>query len=259
MIQCVVLNIIIRKIEVRIYGEKKVDDRTSEIKELLRQKDEFIGQLGHDLKTPISILTNLLPIMKEDTKDTDLKDDCDMAIRNVNYIENLVTGTLKIAELSSPNAQISLQSINLLDIVNNVIKDNQFIFDEKNITIHNTINKDIIVHSDNLRLIEIFNNLISNALKYSGKKGGNVTINAQRDSNHICISVQDAGIGMSKEQLKHIFDEFYKADESRHNIGSSGLGLSICKRIVEKHGGTIWAESPGLGKGTTFYFTLNGN
>ena len=61
---------------------------------------------------------------------------------------------------------------------------------------------------------------------------------------------------MTKEQLDHIFNEFYKADESRHDFRSSGLGLSICKRIVEKHGGRIWAESSGLGKGSTFYFTI---
>ena len=61
---------------------------------------------------------------------------------------------------------------------------------------------------------------------------------------------------MSEEQLTHMFDEFYKADESRHNLDSSGLGLSITKKIIEKHGGHIWAESEGKGKGSTFYFTL---
>jgi signal transduction histidine kinase len=64
---------------------------------------------------------------------------------------------------------------------------------------------------------------------------------------------------MTNEQLSHVFDEFYKADESRHDFDSSGLGMSICKRIVEKHRGCIWAESPGPGKGSTFYFTIPRN
>ena len=63
-------------------------------------------------------------------------------------------------------------------------------------------------------------------------------------------------MGMSEEQLNHVFDEFYKADESRHDFTSTGLGLSICKKIIEKHQGKIWAESPGIGKGTTIYFTI---
>jgi len=238
--------------------EHKVEERTSEIKELLRQKDEFIGQLGHDLKTPLSILTNMLPMIKEDVDKPELKKDCDMAIRNVDYIENLVTETLKIAELSSLNVQFNIQDIKLLDVADNVIKNNQLIFENENIKIKNMIDEKIIVTADELRLSEMFNNLISNAIKYSDD-GGTITIDAQNDEESITITVKDTGVGMNSDQLEHIFDEFYKADNSRHNLGSSGLGLSICKRIVEKHGGKIWAESPGVGKGTTFYFTLRNN
>ena len=68
--------------------------------------------------------------------------------------------------------------------------------------------------------------------------------------------VKDTGLGMNNDQLNHVFDEFYKADKARHDFESSGLGLSICKRIVEKHGGRIWAESPGNNRGTTMFFTI---
>jgi signal transduction histidine kinase len=70
------------------------------------------------------------------------------------------------------------------------------------------------------------------------------------------VSVKDTGIGMTEKEIKKIFDEYYKADSSRHDFDSSGLGMPICKRIVEKHGGKIWAESDGKGKGSIFYFTL---
>ena len=72
----------------------------------------------------------------------------------------------------------------------------------------------------------------------------------------IKISIKDNGIGMTNDQMTQIFDEFYKADSSRHDFESSGLGLPICKRIVEKHGGKIWVESDGIGKGSTFFFTI---
>jgi signal transduction histidine kinase len=92
-------------------------------------------------------------------------------------------------------------------------------------------------------------------VKYN-KENGTITINAKKENGFAKISIKDNGIGMSKEQIKHVFDEFYKADESRHDFGSSGLGMSICKRIIEKHNGKIWIESPGIGKGTTVLFTL---
>jgi len=236
--------------------ERKVHERTVEIEKLLKQKDEFISQLGHDLKTPLSILLNILSLVKNDVEDKDSRKDCDVAIRNVYYIKNLVTETLKIAELSSPEVTFDINELNLLDVVNNVIVSNQFIFDGKNFKIKNLIDGKIIVKADELRLREIFNNIINNAVKYSSDDGGTITIDAQKEKDIVTISIRDTGIGLTKEQLHHVFDEFYKADTSRHDLDSSGLGLSICRRIVEKHGGRIWVESRGLGKGTTFYFTL---
>ena len=85
---------------------------------------------------------------------------------------------------------------------------------------------------------------------------GKIILDAHNEKDFILISIKDNGIGMEEEQISQIFNEFYKADESRHNLGSTGLGLTITKRIIEKHGGHIWAESPGKGKGSTFYFTL---
>jgi len=74
-------------------------------------------------------------------------------------------------------------------------------------------------------------------------KGSSITIDAKKDKDTVTVSITDTGIGITKEQLNHIFDEFYKVDSARHDLESSGLGLAICKRIVEKHGGKIWPES----------------
>jgi two-component system sensor histidine kinase VicK len=104
-------------------------------------------------------------------------------------------------------------------------------------------------------LTELFDNLIGNSVKYS-PDGGTITIDAKQDKDFVTVSIKDTGKGMTEEQLSHMFDEFYKADEARHDFDSSGLGLPICKRIVEKQSGKIWAESQGEGKGTTMFFTL---
>ena len=123
-------------------------------------------------------------------------------------------------------------------------------------TVVNNITSSIIVEADRLRLTELFTNLLTNATKYAKKGGGIITIDAVKDPMFVTVSVKDTGIGMNEEQMKRIFDEFYKADLSKHEMDSTGLGLSICKRIVDRHGGKIWAESAGLGLGSTFYFTL---
>ena len=122
--------------------------------------------------------------------------------------------------------------------------------------IENKIAKDIFVKADKLRLAELFKNIITNAVKYTPDGGGKITLDAKQDNNIVTVSITDTGRGMKKEQLKRIFDEFYRADKFVKLTDSIGLGLSICKRIVEKHGGKIWADSPGIGKGSTFYFTL---
>ncbi len=235
--------------------EKKVEKRTDEINKLLKQKDDFIKQLGHDLKNPLNPIVNLLPIVEKREQDPKSREMLQTINRSVNHMKNLVIKTIKLAQLNSPNVDFSFEDTNLLERVNTVIEKNKLTLDNNHIDVENFINKDICVNADKLRLDEVFDNLIDNAIKYS-QNGSNIVIKAEDNQDFVTISVKDTGIGMNREEISHIFDEFYKADPSRHDFDSSGLGLPICKRIVEKHGGRIWAVSSGKGKGTTMFFTL---
>lgn len=235
--------------------ERKVKERTSEVEKLLLQKDEFIGKLGHDLKNPLSPIVNLIPLLEKREKNPESKEILEAIHRNADNMKNLVIKTIELARLNSPNTKLLINDTNLLDEINDVVKRNKRFLKENNIEIDNSIDENIVIKADKLRIEELFDNIIKNSIKYIGK-AGTITIDAKQDKNFITVSIKDTGIGMNKEQLSHIFDEFYKADESRHDFNSSGLGLPICKRIVEKHGGKIWAESSGEGKGTTFYFTF---
>ncbi|OYT30113.1 hypothetical protein B6U98_00520 [Thermoplasmatales archaeon ex4572_165] len=235
--------------------EIKVKDRTSDIEKLLRQKDEFVNQLGHDLKNPLGPLIQLLPILKKDVPDEKSKGIIEILIRNVTHMKNLVTKTVQLAHLNSPSTTICSDNINLLNEIVMALENNSQSLIKQNITIINNIHENIMVKADEIYLIELFNNLINNAVKYS-PNGSTITINAIDDEEFITTSIKDNGMGLTNAQISHIFDEFYKADSSRHDFESSGLGLPICKRIVDKQGGRIWAESEGLGKGSTFYFTL---
>ena len=233
----------------------EIEKYSKNLEKSLKQKDEFISQLGHDLKSPLNPLINLLPILEKETENLNHREILRVVNRNVGYMKNLVKKTLKLAKLSAPSTKLKVEDVNLYDIVNMIIKKNCIVFSNNNIKIDNNVSDKIIVKADSLQIEELFDNIISNSIKYS-PNGGNITIDAKFDNDFVNISIRDEGNGMTQEQMDHVFDEFYKADWSRHDFESSGLGLPICKRIVEKHGGKIWVESKGVGKGSTFNFTL---
>jgi PAS domain S-box-containing protein len=238
-----------------LHLEKKVQQRTRRIEQLLKQKDEFINQLGHDLKNPLGPLINLIPIIEKHTTNHKDKEILQVIQRNVGYMKNLVQKTLELARLNSPKTKLSKTSFSLSSVVKNLLSQNKYLFEKKQIRVQTNIPSDITIYADQLRIEELFHNLLNNAVKYS-KEFGRIIISASKNETALTISIKDEGTGMTSDQIDHVFDEFYKADESRHDFESSGLGMAICKRIVEKHGGIIWVESPGLNEGSTFYFTL---
>lgn len=232
--------------------EEKVRERTAEIEKLLKQKDEFIWQLSHDLKSPLTPLVGLISVFEEEVKDRKQKELVSVMKRNIEYMKNLVSKTLEFERLGSPKMKPVFQKIKPFEIINDIILSKDSIVRKKKIRIENNVDKKLVVNADELQFRELFDNLITNAIKFTSENGW-VKIDAEKDKDSVVFSVSDNGVGMTKEQINHVFDEFYKVDQSRHELSSSGLGLAICKRIVEKHNGRIWAESPGKNKGSTFF------
>jgi len=235
--------------------EQKVEERTNEIQHLLQQKDEFINQLGHDLKNPLGPFMQLLPILKNHVTDEKDKQMIDVLDRNARYMRNLVKKTIELAKLNSDKTKFTFSTVSLHDLVEDVLSANAPYFSECNLEVYNKVLETLFVFIDQIHIHELLTNLLNNAVKYSNRQGI-IEINAQQKEDTILVSVSDTGIGVSEEQIQFLFDEYYKADSSRHDFDSSGLGLPICKRIIERHGGRIWVESKGLGKGSTVYFTL---
>ncbi len=235
--------------------EGRVQERTGEVEKLLKQKDEFINQLGHDLKNPLGPLINLIPLLEEKETDPVKKEMLTVLHRNADYMKNLVVKTLELAVLNSPNTRFSIEVLNLFKEVNQIISNKKILFDDNNVKILNNIGGSLSIKADRLRLEELLTNIFENSVKYC-QEDCRITLDAKLTNDFITISIQDNGIGMNKDEIDRIFDEFYKADSARHDIQNTGLGMSICKRIVEKHGGNIWVESPGPGKGTTVFFTF---
>lgn len=234
-----------------------VRERTADVEKLLTQKDEFISQLGHDLKTPLTPLVALMPRILQREQDPGLRRLLEIAAHNVTYMKDLVEKTLKLARMNSLYIELDLEPLNLRTELNNVLKNYEIPFRAKAITLENNVPAGITVRADRVLLGEIFDNLIANAVKYMRNGTGTISIDAAREEGVVIVAVRDTGIGMTREQLERAFIEFYKADPSRHDLESPGLGLAICRRIIERHKGRIWAESAGEGMGSTILFSLD--
>ncbi|MBC8549154.1 MAG: hybrid sensor histidine kinase/response regulator [Candidatus Brocadiales bacterium] len=235
--------------------EERVEQRTAEIKKLLIQKDAFVNQLSHDLKTPLTPLVALLPMVADRTEDSESKRMLDLIMDNVDYMKNLTERTLQLAQLNSPGISLKLEKVDLVSEISNTIESLSSLFKENGIKVVNNTTIPLDIEADRMLIKELIHNLVSNTIKYTNGDGV-VTFDSFLKDDSVEISIKDTGIGMTLEQQKRMFEEFYKADDSRNDRASTGLGLTICQRIVEIHGGSIRAESKGPGHGTTVCFTL---
>ena len=241
-----------------IHLEEIVAKRTKEIKELIKQKNDFIHLLSHDLKNPLTPMNTLLPIINEKVTDDEIKNMVQMLIKNVNKMKYLINETLKVARLDHLGKDLNIQPVNLHEIVTNILTENSVFLKQNDTEVNCKIDNNINILVDKMQIEEILNNFLTNSVKYCPiDKKCNININAnQHGENTVEVSFSDNGIGLSSDQIKHIFEEFYKCAKPREGMDSTGLGLSICKNIIKNHKGRIWVESEGIGKGSTFYFTL---
>lgn len=141
--------------------------------------------------------------------------------------------------------------ISISRVINEVIDGYTFSIKQFNLLVHNHIPSECIAHISPFHITTIFDNLISNAIKYN-IRGGTITCRVFDESNFWAVTVTDTGIGLTQDEATRVFEEFYKADPSRHDHSSHGLGLSIVQRIVMFYGGSIAVTSQGKGMGTTF-------
>ena len=243
--------------EMNDHLEELVSLRTKKIEDLVEQKNDFIHMLGHDLKNPLGPILNLLPIAETKVQNKEVKKLIHISYENAKQIKELIHETLKLSRLEEIGKEFNFQHIQLSDFVDHIIHQNNLLFKDNNIQITSSIDKQLRIKADKTYLKELFTNLITNAVKYTPEnKQGKIHINALTTDNTITVSIKDNGKGLEEHETETIFEKFHKNGKPRTGMESSGLGLSICKRIVNQHHGKIWAESDGIGKGSTFYFTL---
>lgn len=218
-------------------------------------KQEVIAMITHDLRTPLSTINNVLDFFENGTSGTfDAKgrNYVLMAKRNADRMVALINDLLDIEKIKSGMMQLEVDSVSLNRCFDDCQAASSGLAEEMAVTLQFAPTT-IMVEADEQRLDRVLSNLVANAIKYS-PKGTTVKVMAEQQRNAVKISVQDQGPGIPSDMLEAVFERFQQVGGRAKSKGGSGLGLTICKAIVELHGGKIWVES--AGHGSTFSFTL---
>lgn len=235
-------------------------ERRSEIKELRERENfrrEFIGNLAHELKTPIfNIQGYVLTLLEGGLEDEKVnRDFLGRASNGVDRLMKIVEDLDMITKLESGVMELRVARMDLYASVKETMEAMEITAREKGVRLRNEVVAPSDVLADRNRLGQVFVNLLNNAINYS-KPNGTCTITSYPLGDQLVVEVSDDGIGISAEHLPRLFERFYRVGKSRaRNEGGSGLGLAIVKHIIDAHGQTITVKSE-EGKGTTFTFTL---
>ena len=221
-------------------------------------KDEFLATLSHELRTPLNAILGYAGVLRfPNISEVQRNEAAETIERNARQQAKLIEDLLDMNRIISGKLRLEIQQADLPQIVDAALETVRPSADAKEIQLQKLIDPDAgPIRGDPARLQQIVWNLLSNAIKFT-EKGGTVQLALQRVNDHVEISVADSGSGIKPEFLPHVFDRFRQADASttRH-YGGLGLGLSIVKQLVELHGGTVSAQSPGKGAGSTFTVAL---
>ena len=229
----------------------------TELKEREKFRREFIGNLAHELKTPIfNIQGYILTLLEGGLEDEKVnRDFLSRASHGVDRLIKIVEDLDLITKLESGVMDLRLNRILLREVVEEAMEDVELQAREKGIALLDQVPEDLSVLGDRDRLLQVFVNLFVNGVNY-GRPGGHCTVSVDDLDERVLVEVSDNGIGISEEHLPRLFERFYRVGKSRsRNEGGSGLGLAIVKHIVDAHGQTITVKSE-EGRGSTFAFTL---
>ncbi len=225
----------------------------SKLQELYRIKDNFLSNVSHELRTPLTSIMGFAELLIEENVTKEQKHKLEIIMRNSKRLHGLIKSLLDTTLIESKNLQLNFQTLPVYEIASQVAEDMGTFASLKNLPIRIEIPRNLIVKGDRERLMQVFSNIVDNAIKFT--ISGEIRIRAENEDEHVHIKISDTGIGIPEDKLERIFDRLYQIDASKtRRYGGAGLGMWISKNIVEAHGGKIWAESKN--RGSTFHILL---
>lgn len=211
-----------------------------------RTKNELITNVSHDLRTPLTLIIGYLRLLKDKNYEDERQADAYIQIASgkSEKLKSLIDDLFEYTKLSNMETLLEHERVCLKELLEQLMEELVTYADENGLKLErNFPSGKLMVDIDADKMIRVFENLLTNAVKYS-EKPGTVTVSMTREKNHVKVCVANRGETISQEEILRLFDRFYRIDASRSSdTGGSGLGLAIAKSIVESHGGEIWAES----------------
>ena len=227
--------------------ERKLDDL---------RKNDFIGMVSHELKTPLTSLnaySQMLHVKAQKNQDSFTVGALDKVMSQIKKMSSIINGFLNVSRLESGKIQLHKQEFLLNKLVKEMIEEISLTAAKHRFAL--TISDSFMIEADRDKIGSVISNLLSNAVKYS-PKGNFIEIKCTLTNGQALVSVKDEGMGIKKEDTERLFDRFYRVDnKNTRNISGFGIGLYLSAEIVHRHNGRIWVESE-LGKGSTFYFNM---
>jgi signal transduction histidine kinase len=239
---------------------QKIDELSTvntRLQEMERMRSEFLAMLSHDLHTPLTAIKGSLDVLLHEGVGIELSRELlGIAQKNADRLFRMVSDILDIARIESGRFEIHPEPFDIVLPLRATIDRLRRLVQDKEITLRLQVPDRLPrVSADGHRMEQVFTNLLGNALKFT-PRGGQITVTAQEFPTEVLVEVRDSGMGIPAEHLEPIFDRFYRVPlPAGEKVEGSGLGLSICKAIVEEHGGRIWVESV-VGQGSAFSLTL---
>jgi signal transduction histidine kinase len=236
-------------------GRKVAEDA---LREADRRKDEFLATLAHELRNPLAPLRNGLKIARlQGAVHTPLAGTVEMMERQVNLLVHLVDDLLDVSRITSGKIQLRHRNVELREVLAASVEASRAIIDaRRHLLLLDPCDDRLGVYGDFDRLTQVFTNLLSNAAKYT-EDGGRIEVRMRREDTDAIVTVTDTGIGIPSSALAGIFEMFSQVrDHQGHASGGLGIGLSLVRQLVELHGGSVTASSPGVNEGSTLTVRL---
>ena len=239
---------------------KRLKDNAEEKVEFDKESKELISNISHDLKTPVTAIKGYAEGIMDGVADTPEK--MDKYIRTIynkaNEMDLLINELTLYSKIDTNRIPYNFNTLSVNEYFNDCAEDLSLEMESKNVEFgyFNYVSSDVEVIADAEQIKRVIHNIVNNSMKYMDKSKGKINLRVKDVGDFIQVEIEDNGKGIAAKDLPSIFDRFYRTDASRNSSkGGSGIGLSIVKKIIEEHGGKIWATSR-EGTGTTMYFVL---
>lgn len=258
-----------REIGTRKETEKELMKRERELEEALKKtasleevnklKSQFLSMASHELRTPITPIMMQIQMLIQGRLgklNDEEKDSMRMVLRESKRLDGLISDILDLSRLQVSGMKFEFKPNGINEVIRHAVETMKYSAQDKGVQLEFSEKRIPPFVFDRDRITQVITDLLNNAIKFS-PAGGKIGIDAARHGKHVLVHVRDEGIGMTEDGMKKLFRPFSQIDSTKtRKYGGVGLGLSICKGIIDNHKGRIWAESDGRGKGSTFMFEL---